>query len=48
VITSRKLRRVKHVARMVGRRGATGLWWGNLTEGDHLKGPGVDKRIILK
>jgi hypothetical protein len=26
----------------------TGFWWGNLRERDHLKGPGVDGRIILK
>ena len=25
----------------------TGFWWGNLREGDHLKDPGVDGRIIL-
>jgi hypothetical protein len=26
----------------------TGFWWGNLTEGDHLKDPSVDARIIIK
>jgi len=25
----------------------TGLWWGNLREGDHVEDPGVDERIIL-
>jgi hypothetical protein len=25
----------------------TGVWWGNLREGDHLEEPGVDRRIIL-
>ena len=26
----------------------TGLWWGEVREGDHLEEPGVDGRIILK
>jgi hypothetical protein len=26
----------------------TGLYWGNLREGDHLEVPGIDGRIILK
>ena len=26
----------------------TGFWWENLREGEHLRGPGVDGRIILK
>ena len=26
----------------------TGFWWGNLREGDHLKEPAADERIILK
>jgi hypothetical protein len=26
----------------------TGLWWGDLREGDHLGDSGVDGRIILK
>jgi hypothetical protein len=26
----------------------TAFWWGDLREGDHLGGPGVDVKIILK
>jgi hypothetical protein len=26
----------------------TGVWWGNLSERDHLENPGVDGRIILR
>jgi hypothetical protein len=26
----------------------TVFWWGDLSEGDQLKDPGVDGRIILK
>jgi hypothetical protein len=33
----------------MGKRGVhTGFWWGDLTEGDHLRDPDVDGRIILK
>jgi hypothetical protein len=26
----------------------TGIWWGDLREGDHVGDPGADGRIILK
>jgi hypothetical protein len=26
----------------------TGFWWGDLRERDHLEGPGIDVRIILR
>ena len=25
-----------------------GFYWGNVTERDHLEGPGIDERIILR
>jgi len=28
--------------------GGEGFWWGNLSEGDHLRFPGVDGKIILR
>jgi len=30
------------------RRGASGFWWGNLRERDHLENASVDGRIILR
>jgi hypothetical protein len=48
VIKSRKMRRAGHVARMGREQLHTGIWWGDLREGDHVKYPGVDGRIILK
>jgi hypothetical protein len=26
----------------------TGIWWGNLREGDHLEDRDIDRKIILK
>jgi len=26
----------------------TGIWWGNLRERDHLRDPGLNRRIILR
>ena len=37
-----------HVARMGRGEVYTGFWWGNLRERDHLVGPGIDGRIILR
>jgi hypothetical protein len=48
VINSRILRLAGHVTRMAREEVHTGLYWGNLKEGDHLEDPGVDGRIILK
>jgi hypothetical protein len=48
VFKSRRMMWAGHVARMGEGRDATGFWWGDLKEGDHLEDPGVDWRIILK
>jgi hypothetical protein len=32
----------------VGGEVYTGFWWGNMRERDHLEGPGVDGKIILR
>jgi hypothetical protein len=48
VIKSRRMRWAGHVACMGKRAVHTGFWWEELREGDHLRDPGVDGRIILK
>jgi hypothetical protein len=43
------MRCLEHVARIGERRGVcAGFWWGNLSERDHLKDPGIDGNIILR
>ena len=37
-----------HVACMGDRRGAYGVWWGDLKERDHLEDVGIDGRLILR
>jgi hypothetical protein len=50
VITSRRMRWVRHIARMEERRGEvhTGFWRENLRVRDHLEDSAVDGRIILR
>jgi hypothetical protein len=47
VTKSRKIRWAGYVARMREMRISYRVWWGNLSEGDHLEDPGVVERIIL-
>ena len=47
VIKSR-MRWAGHVARMERGEVFTVVWWGNLRERDHLKGPDVDGRVIVR
>jgi hypothetical protein len=46
-IKSRRMRWVRHVARMGRREACLELWWGYPRERDHWGDPGVDGRIIL-
>ena len=48
VIKSRRMRWAEHVASKGREEVYTWFWWGNLRERDHLDGPGVDGRIILR
>jgi hypothetical protein len=48
VIKKGRVRWTGHVACMGKGEVHTGLWWGNLREGDHLKDLVVDGRIILQ
>jgi hypothetical protein len=48
VIKSRRMRWAGNVARLGKSKVHTGFWWGDLREGEHLGGPGIGGRIILK
>jgi hypothetical protein len=47
VIKSRRMRWVRHVARMGESEACIRFWWENLRERDHWGDPGVDRKIIL-
>ena len=48
VIKSRRMRWAGHVALMGASRDVYRIWWGNLSEGDHLEDSAVDGKIILR
>jgi hypothetical protein len=48
IMKSRILKWAGHVACIGKRKVHTGFWWGNLNEGDHLEGTGINGTIILK
>jgi hypothetical protein len=45
---SKRMRWAERTARVGRGEVHTRFWWGNLREGDHLKDPGIDGKIILK
>jgi hypothetical protein len=48
VIKPRRIKWRGYVARIGSGEVHIGFWWGKLTERDHLKVPGIHRRIILK
>jgi hypothetical protein len=48
VIKRRIMKWADHVARMGTRKVHAKFWWGNLREGDHLEGTGINTKVILK
>jgi hypothetical protein len=48
MITSRRMRWARHVARMGRGEACTGFWWVNLSERDQWEDRGIDLRIILR
>jgi len=48
VIKSRRMRWLRHVAIWGRGEAYRGLWWGNVTERDHLEDLSVDGKIILR
>jgi hypothetical protein len=48
MIKSIIMRWAGHVACMVERRGAHGIWMGNMENRDHMEDEGVDRTVILK
>jgi hypothetical protein len=46
VIKSRRTRKAGHVERMGKRKAVNGVWWGDLSERDHLQYTGIDKGVI--
>jgi hypothetical protein len=48
VIELRRTRWVGHVASTGDRKVHTGIWWRDLTAGDHLEELGINGRITLK
>jgi hypothetical protein len=48
MIKSRRMRKLRQVARMVERRGVYTVWWGKKSERNHLQETGIEGMIIFK